>query len=228
VTMATTWRANGRLTLLQGAEFDINRGWRKDGGVAGVTVSSVALTGRYRVSRGVDVNLGYDDRVPVRTWETRSLPDSLFTEAGRIGWRAGVNLRTSGGLGLNLTGTLRDDNQTDATNTYWNARVYAPNWPAERLSLDASVRGFDGPYLSGWAPMLGASKSTQRGLRMRLESGYYEYTGSFNEETRSNTWVKAGLAQDFAARWTMSGDYRRDWGDDIAGNRWFLELSYGF
>ena len=46
------------------------------------------------------------------------------------------------------------------TSTSWNARAYAPNWPVQRLSLDASVRGFDGPYLSGWAPMLGGTVTT--------------------------------------------------------------------
>lgn len=228
VTMTTTWRADRRLSLLQAAEVDINRGWRKEGGVAGVTMSSVALTGRYRFGRGVDVNLGYDDRVPVRTWETRSLPDSLFTEAGRVGWRAGLNLRTSGGMGLNLSGTLRDDDQTRATNTSWNVRAYAPDWPAARVTLDASVRGFDGTYMSGWAPMLGVSKVTTGGLSLRLEGGYFGYNGKLSDQTRSNTWAKFGLAQDFAVHWSVGGDYRRDWGDDIAGNNWYLEMRYRF
>lgn len=227
-TMTTTWRTNRRLIFLQAAEFDFNRGWRKDAAGSSVDISSFALTGRYRFSRGVDLNLGYDDRVPVRTWETKSLPDSLFTEAGRVGWRAGLNLRSSGGLGLNLSGTLRDDNRTGETSTSWNARAYAANWPVNRLSLDASVRGFDGPYLSGWAPMLGGTKTTLGGLRIRLEGGYFEYSGSIGDQMRSNTWVKAGLYQDLSILWSVGGDYRRDWGDDIAGNRWFLELRYRF
>ena len=228
VTMTTTWRSGRRLSLLQAAEFDINRGWRKESAGSSLTVSSVALTGRYRVARGVDLNLGYDDRQPVQTWETRSLPDSLFTAAGRVGWRAGVDLRSSRGIGLNLSGTLRDDDRTSETSTSWNARVYAPNWPARGLSLDASVRGFEGPYLSGWAPRLGATRSTSGGLRLRLEGGYYEYSGSVGDDQRSNTWVRGGVARDITRHWSVGGDYRRDWGDDIAGNRWFLEARYRF
>ena len=228
VTMTTTWNTGRRLSLLQAAEFDINRGWRKDAADAGLTVSSLALTGRYRFSRRIDVNLGYDDRKPVRTWETKSLPDELFTNAGRIGWRAGVNLRSAAGLGLNLSGTLRDDDRTGDTSTSWNARFYAPNWPLKRLSLNASVRGFDGPYLSGWAPMLGATKTTAGGLRLRLEGGYYEYAGSMGDQQRSNTWFKLGAARDLSAHWSVSADYRNDWGDDIAGRRWFLELRHRF
>jgi hypothetical protein len=226
LTMTTTWNTGRRLSLLQAAEFDINRGWRKEAAGSGFDISSLTLTGRYRITRGVDVNLGYDDRVPVRTWETKSLPDSLFTEAGRIGWRAGVSLRASSGIGLNLSGTLRDDNRSGETSTSWNARAFAPNWPVRRLSLDASVRGFDGPYLSGWAPMIGATKTTAGGLRLRLEGGYYGYSGSFGDEQRSNTWVKAGVAQDLSASWSAGADYRHDWGDDIAGRRWFLELRH--
>ena len=228
VTMTTTWNSGRRLSLLQAAEFDFNRGWRKDAAGSSFEVSSLALTGRYRFTRGIDINLGYDDRVPVRTWETKSLPDNLFTEAGRVGWRAGMNLRSAGGIGLNLSGTLRDDNRTGETSTSWRTRAYAPNWPVRRLSLDASVRGFDGPYLSGWSPMLGATKTTTGGLRLRLEGGYYEYSGITGDEQRSNSWVKAGVSQELSSHWTVGADYRQDWGDDIAGRRWFLEMRHRF
>jgi hypothetical protein len=228
VTMTTIWNSGRRLSLLQAAEFDFNRGWRKEAAGSSVEVSSLTLTGRYRFTRGVDVNLGYDDRAPVRTWETKSLPDSLFTEAGRVGWRGGLNLRTSRGIGLNLSGTMRDDNRTGETSTSWSARAYAPNWPLDRLSLDASVRGFEGPYLTGWAPMLGVTNTTAAGLRLRLVGGYYGYSGSSGDEQRSNSWVKVGIAQDLSAGWTAGADYRHDWGDDIAGRRWFLELRHRF
>jgi hypothetical protein len=228
VTMTTLWNPVHRLSVLQAAELDINRGWRKDAAGSSLDISSLTLTGRYKFTRGIDVNLGYDDRVPVRTWETKSLPDSLFTEAGRIGWRAGVNFRTSSGIGLGLSGTMRDDNRTSETSTSWNARAYAPNWPVRRLSLDASVRGFDGPYLTGWAPMLGGTMTTAGQLRIRLEGGYYEYSGTIGDEQRSNSWVKAGVTQDFSTHWSIGADYRHDWGDDIAGQRWFLELLYRF
>jgi len=228
LTMTTTWNSGRRLSLLQAAEFDFNRGWRKEAAGSSFSVSSLALTGRYRFTRAIDINLGYDDRVPVRTWETKSLPDNLFTDAGRVGWRAGVNLRSARGVGLNISSTLRDDNRTGETSTSWSARAYAPNWPVRRLSLDASVRGFDGPYLSGWAPMLGATKTTTGGLRLRLEGGYYEYSGSVGDDQRSNSWVKAGAAQELSSHWTVSADYRQDWGDDIAGRRWFLEMRHRF
>ncbi len=228
VTMTTIWNPVRRLSVLQAAELDINRGWRKDAAGSSLDISSLALTGRYKIIRGVDVNLGYDDRVPVRTWETKSLPDSLFTEAGRIGWRAGMNLRTSSGIGLGLSGTMRDDNRTNETSTSWNVRAYAPNWPVRRLSLDASVRGFEGPYLTGWAPMLGGTVTTAGRTRIRLEGGYYGYSGTAGDEQRTNTWVKGGVTQDFSTHWSIGGDYRRDWGDDIAGQRWFLELRYRF
>ena len=90
------------------------------------------------------------------------------------------------------------------------------------------MRGFEGPYLSGWAPRLGATRSTSGGLRLRLEGGYYEYSGSVGDDQRSNTWVRGGVARDITRHWSVGGDYRRDWGDDIAGNRWFLEARYRF
>jgi len=228
VTMTTTWRGTRGLSLLQAAEVDFNRGWRKEAGARSVALSSVALTGRYQFNRQVTADLGYDNRDPVRTWETRSLPDSLFQNAGRTGWRAGLRLRPAGRLSVNLTGNLRNDNRTGANVTAWNARVNAPGMLAERVNLFAGLRGFDGPWLSGWAPSLGVSKSTRSGFRVRAEGGYYSYTGNIDDSTRDNTWAMLGLSKDLTTRLSASAEYRQDWGDDIDGQRWFLELRHRF
>ncbi len=228
VTMTTTWRGARGLSLLQAAEVDINRGWRKEVGANSVTLSSIALTGRYQFSRQITADLGYDNREPVRTWETRSLPDSLFQNAGRTGWRAGLRLRPARKLSVNLRGNLRNDDRTGENVTAWNVRVNAPGMLAERVTLFAGVRGFDGPWLSGWAPTLGMSKSTRSGFRVRAEGGYYSYTGSIDDSTRDNTWAMLGLSKELTDRLSVSADYRQDWGDDIDGQRWFLELRRRF
>ena len=39
----TTWRAGRRFSLLQGAEIDFNRGWRKDAAGESLTLTGLAL-----------------------------------------------------------------------------------------------------------------------------------------------------------------------------------------
>ena len=228
VTMTTTWRGTQGLSLLQAAEFDFNRGWRKDAGARAVVLSSLALSGRYQFNRQATVNLGFDNRDPVRTWETRSLPDSLFQDAGRKGWRAGLRLRPVGRMTVNLSGSLRKDDRSDENITSWNARVNAPGVLLDGLSVFGGVRAFDGPWLSGWAPSLGLAKTTGAGLQLRAEGGYYSYTGSINDSTRDNTWASLGVDKDLMSRLSAAVEYRQDWGDDIAGRRWFLELRRRF
>ncbi len=227
-TMTTTWRGTGGLSLLQAVEVDFNRGWRKDAGASTVELSSLALTGRYRLNRAVTMNLGYDDREPVRTWETRSLPDSLFQNAGRQGWRAGLRLRPGRRFSVNLSGSLRRDERTDENITSWNARLNAPGLLATGLTVFGGVRGFDGPWLSGWAPSMGVTKAARGGFHVRAEGGYYSYTGNIDNSTRDNTWASLGLDKDLTARVSAAVEYRQDWGDDIAGRRWFLELRHRF
>lgn len=228
VTMTTTWRGTRGLSLLQAAEVDFNRGWRRDAGARTVVLSSLALSGRYEFSRRVSADLGFDNREPVRTWETRSLPDSLFADAGRKGWRGGLRWRPSRHFSANFSGTLRKEDRGGGNITGWNLRVNAPGLLADRLTLFGGIRAFDGPWLSGWSPSVGASKYTRSGYRLRAEGGYYNYTGSIDDTSRDNTWLMLAVDKDLTSRLSAAVEYRQDWGDDIVGRRWFVELRHRF
>lgn len=228
LTMTTTWRSGRRFSLLQGAEVDINRGWREEAAGESITLTGLALTGRYMVVDGLDVNLGYDDRKPVRTWETADLPDELFRDAGRLGWRAGVRWRTWRRMSFNMAGSTRHDDRYDQDSDSWNVRLNIPEFPASRWTTYLTYRGFDGPYLSGSAPAGGMARSWPSGLRIHVDGGYYGYEGTYANDTRSNSWVEAGGSQDLGRHWSAAARYRRDWGDDIEGGRLFLELGVRF
>ncbi|MCP4290239.1 MAG: hypothetical protein GY780_00215 [bacterium] len=229
LVMTTTWSTVSGLSLLQSGELDINRKWRKDAeNVSSVELSSLALTGRYRYNRRFSFNLGYDDRQPVRTWETQSLPDSLFKDAGRRGWRGGISIKLNQGRSFNLRGSLRSDERTGTDTKSWNGRIYWPNFLKSGFNTDASLRGFTGPWLTGFSPVLGLGKSTRSGLNFRLEGGHYSYNGQLHNEQRSNNWLKILISKNLQQHWSLTADYRQDWGDDVHGQRWFLEMRYRF
>jgi hypothetical protein len=224
VAMTTTLRA-GDVNVVQSAELDVNRGWRREAAGHGMGLSSLALTGRWQASGRVALNLGYDDREPVRTWETRDLPDSLFTDAGRRGLSAGANLRGGGGRSCDLRGSVRRDDRTGDDVVSGSARVVLPALPAVGFDLDVALRAFDGPQLAGWSPTLGLTCRARRGLDVRAETGHQSYTSApaYGSEDRSNGWVRLSGQQNLASGWSLGAEYRRDWGDDIKGDRWLLE-----
>lgn len=180
------------------------------------------------MTRQVAVNLGYDDRQPVRTYESRTLPDSLFTDAGRTGWRAGLTWRGGSGRNLSLWGSLRDQEKTGDRTTSWNGTVFVPRLTGAALDVRVSVRGFDGPHLSGWSPTINLARRTSSGVRLSAEGGYYLYDDAGDLPDRSNTWLALGGSADLNRHWSTYLEYRRDWGDDMAGNRLFLELRRRF
>jgi hypothetical protein len=224
VTMTSHWRQGARISLMQAAELDVNRKWRKTAGTGTVEMTSLALTGRYRLIRAVTVNAGYDDRSPIRTWESRSLPDSLFDNAGRTGWRAGAVWTGSQGKRASLRGSLRDRAKDADRTASWNGRVFLPTLTPAAVDLNLAVRGFDGPYLSGWSPTLGVGRALPRGARIGLESGYSVYSDNGTLADRDRTWLEISGSAEVGDRWSIFAEYRRDWGDDIAGNRLFLEM----
>lgn len=228
LTVTTTWRDGKRLSLLQAAEVDLNRDWRLSDTHRSLELTSLALTGRYQVTRVLAVDLGFDDRDPVRTWESRSLPDSLFTDAGRQGWRGGFNLHGRGGRSLFFSASTRDKTGGGQQTTSWQGRVYWPRLSALGLDVQAAYRSFAGPYLSGWSPTLGLSKGMGSGLRLGVEGGHYAYSDVGGLPARDNTWVMVNGSRPLGGDWSASAEFRNDWGDDIAGRRWFLELRRRF
>jgi len=228
VSVVTSWRDGARVSLLQAAEIDLNRGWRREVAAGRVALTSLALTGRYQLVPSVAVTLGYDGREPVRTWEMRSLPDRLFTDAGRNGWRAGAGWRGQGGLAWDVSGGLRSEQGTNDNVTSWQTMMRVPVRTLRLADVTVSARGFNGPWMSGWSPSVRAWRTMFKGTRWTLEAGRFSYTDKLGDTTRDNTWVEIGLSRELAAGWDVTGSYRRDWGNDITGGRLFLELSRRF
>ncbi len=228
MTWTTSLRQGSQWSLTQAGEVDLNRGWRKDiPGRSSLSLTSLALTGGVKVFKRMRLDLGFDDRELVRTWESRSLPDSLFQDSGRRGWRVGATLRNQRGGMLRLSGSIRsDDNQTGNISS-WTGRYIQPRLWGHGLSLNLSLRGFDGPYLKGWAPQGGLSTTKGR-QRFSLDTGGYFYQGIGDSGDRRNTWAKLRYSHDLAAGWSSTAEFKHDWGDDIAGNRWWLELRHRF
>ncbi len=211
IAMTTTWRGGPGLSLLQAAEIDFNRGWKADTGADAVRLTSFALMGRWEADRRLAFSAGYDDREPVRTWESRELPDSLFQDAGRRGLRGGVELRGGAGRRLNLDASVRTPENGGVDTKSWSARLWLP--AVSGLDLDLSVRGFTGPILGGLAPTVGVSHRTGSGWYLRGTAGLYSYSDQVGDDDRTSTWLSAAVEKDLDRNWSAAAELRGDWGD---------------
>ena len=221
-----TWRDGARWSLLESTEFDLYRGWRRADGGRSLALTGGALTGRCQVTRALALTAGYDGREPVRTWETRTLPDSLFTDAARTGWRAGASLRGAGGFGLDASGGVRHGKGSGEDVSSWQVLARAPGRALGGFDLTLTARGFDGPWLSGWSPGLRLSRG--RTTRWWLDAGRFSYDGKLAGQTRDNTWGELGLSREMGGGWDATASYRLDRGDDVTGRRLFAELARRF
>lgn len=229
LVLASTWSHASGLVLTQSGELDYRRGWRRDAGDgSAVALSGLALTARYRMGSRLTMDLGYDDREPIRTWENRELPDSLFVDAGRRGLRAGLSSRLGGGQVLGVRGSVRSDERTGEDTKSWNASLRWPQFPAAGFRTYLAVRGFSGPWLDGLAPTLAVDRSSRGGWDYGVSGGLVEYSGRVNREDVSSTWAQIRLGRDLTRRLSMAAEYRQDWGGGLAGRRWFLELRRRF
>jgi hypothetical protein len=228
LALTTTWHGGGSLSLLQAAEVDLNRGWRHDAGESSLDLSSFALGGRWRAQRWFALRAGWDDRRPVRTWETRDRPDSLFQDAGRQGLNAGLELRGDRGRRLYLDVGTRSPAGGGADSRSWSVRGRLPRWPVADLDLDLAVRGFDGPYLAGLAPSANLAWRGSERWYVRAAGGFTSYEDQTGDDARDATWLSAAVEHRFDRWWSAQAELRGDWGEARRGRSLLLELRRRF
>lgn len=221
-----TWSEGRRWRILHAAEVDLERGWKSASGGTKLRLTSIALTGRYRFSQRLSAELGYDDREPVRLWETRALPDSLFTDAGRSQWHARLRGEERG-IYWSAGGGVRAPADGSAKTWSWNGRAQLP-WRRQAMRFEVSARGFDGDWLSGWSPALGVERDFGDALRLEARTGTYRYTDSRGLPSRDSNWFEFAADRRFGRDWSLRGEWRNDWGSDVSGRRLFLEIARRF
>ena len=124
-------------------------------------------------------------------------------------------------------GVRREDGSGEETKS-WAVSVRLSERLLRYVRLSARMRGFDGPWLSGTSPSLRLDHRVCHALRLHLEGGYFAYEGQATGTTRDNTWAQMGAGVDLAAGWDAQANLRRDWGDDMAGYRLYLDLAHRF
>ena len=222
LALSGTWQRD-RLSLTHAAQLDLNRGWRRDADDHALILGNVMISGRWRPDDRLRLSLTLDDREPVRSWSNRSLPDSLFEDAGRRGLRAGVAWR-AGRASVSANGGLRRNDRYDDPTASYRISASHRDWPASGLAVGASIHGYDGPTSRGVSPSLRLTQGDRAGGTTRLALGSRTYELTAFDRRSTGRWLSVAHDRSLGRAWSASLEARWDGGDDTAGSRFFFEL----
>ncbi len=217
----------GAFRLHQSAELEVNRGWRyaTEGRRFALSNSVTSLSARF--TPNLSASLSHDRRELYRTWTNRSLPDSLFRDAERMGLR--LRTRWTGGAGWSLSadGGVRGGAGRDGDTWSWGFGVGRAGILGAGNHLTLDLRGFDGPRVSGLTPSLRLDHALRDGLDLQFAAGLYNYdlTGA---ATRNSHWARIGARKVLNRAWLAGLEYERDGGDDLQADRLRADLSLRF
>jgi hypothetical protein len=214
--------------IYESAELNLYRGWLKDAQGSSLELSSLQLNSSYAISRALAFTLGYDNRTNYYTYESRSVPDSLFDNAMRQGWRGSVNVRISSkasaeaGAGLRTTeGDMKD------TRSGW-LRLGVVDLFSSSIGITALVRTFNSPYSDGYQPSLQVSRSLIWNVRGAVEAGSNNYKLKQSDEKIEQQWLRLMLEAALGSSLYVTVDAEAARGSNRDANIATLGLGYRF
>ncbi|MCK6619379.1 MAG: hypothetical protein HUU32_15065 [Calditrichaceae bacterium] len=216
------------LNFFQSAEVDINRDWRKEKTGESVALTSLYLSGRYRVSSGLTLGAIFDNRKNYWTYEIQTLADSLFDDALRTGLRGNISLRLPGSSYLYANAGVRKRQSDPEATRSFSAGFNNSNLLWRGFFLQLSAAGFNGPVTDGYNGSAQIGQNFSAGHRLAVEYGAYAYTIANPDESRTNRWARAYVDVMLLRRVFVSGQYEYAWGQDLDGQRILAEIGYRF
>jgi hypothetical protein len=195
-----------RLSLYESTEINIYRDWLKDKESASMALAGSQVNARYSPARLIAFSLGYDNRRNFYTYDARSVPDSLFDDALREGWRGSVDFRFTRQISSELGGSLRttEGRSVNATSSW--LRVNMSDVLNSAVSVTALARAYSTEYSDGVQPSLTVSKSLFRVLSTSLQFGANSYTLSSTDTKINQNWSRLALDLSLGRRYYASLD----------------------
>lgn len=214
------------LTLLQ--EIDIYRGWREnvEGDQYGFT--STFASARWRVTKAVDLDAGYDNRRNVLLYDDYLSPETAFDAAYREGVWGGASWNVA--ERYRFGATVRNSSGGSAG----DAASYTLTASANRLSpanLNLRIRTtrYDNERSDGWMFTTGAGWSPDARWSLDLYGGFRgDYGKSVSSPDVTTSWFGAEVDVSLVQGWylNLSGENSSSGAD--AYNQVYTSLSWRF
>jgi len=174
------------------------------------------------------MGLSYDNRKNYFTYEMRSLADSLFNTAFRQGLRSNVAVTLPGNYRISANFGLRHRQYEKQYVYSYGLSVSKYHFLQRGVSILGRFSGFSNTFTQGYNPSLRLGKIFGRGHALYFSYGNYWYRLNSIDTTRINQWLRLNGQLELPARMFLSAQYEYDWGDDVLGHRYLVELGYRF
>lgn len=216
-----------QIFLTQYLELDFNRDWRRQLGAGSVTLNNAYFSASYFPGSRFSCGLSYDARRPLRTWETRTLADSLFDQSLRQGWRANVAYQPNGLLRFALDGGWQGQKETrDVYSAGVSAQV--SNLWRSGVSVSTRFSYFGNGSSAGYYPALDVARSFGGFVYATVGAGTYLYRMESAGVAQANPWERVRLDFNLARRFYLSSTVENFHGDTMRFARGFADLGWRF
>jgi hypothetical protein len=220
--------ASNRLSLILQQQIDVYRGWRQDAEDQSSSITSTFTTARYRATRNLDVDIGYDNRRDVRVYRDYIDPEVAFDDSYREGVWGGAALRFA--ERYRVGATVRSNGGGSAG----DATSYTLTASASRVSpahLDLRLRStrYDNERSDGW--MLAFSTGWIPGPRwtLNLNAGLRDDQGkTIATPDVSTSWIGADLDVGLSDGWYFSVSGEHNGSGDDAYDQVYTGISWRF
>ncbi len=229
-TLQSRYNSSRRWSFYQRAEFDLNRGWRKEVSGSSSQLSNFAVTTTARIAKYGRFSISYDRFEQYRTEETRELPEEVFNDLLRQGFRTSLQIGSPRGINATLSAGLRtQEGDSDDTLSYGVALRHA-DVASRGLSLGLNYLGFSNEFGDGYVATLRASQRVRGGHQVSLPVGArLSRNIVFDElQNRSSQWARLGAWFELPRSLFANAEYEVIQGEDEAGQRASFGLGYRF
>jgi hypothetical protein len=215
-----------RISFHQSAEISINRDWREEAEGATFSLTNFLVNATYSPSNLISFDFGFNNRKLAHTFETRDTPDSLFDDALRQGFRAGLHIKLPKRLRVRLRAGLRIREGEETDTRTMVAGLSQRDILSTGITGSLQLNAFDNRYSTGIQISLAASRYVFRVVYLQLELGQSSYEFDASQDAINYRWINLGasgyLSRHFYTSWY--GEIYR--GDSMDTNRIWLEIGY--
>lgn len=212
--------------VTQYLEIDLNRAWRRAASASALTMSNAYFNTSYYPSALLSFGLSYDARRLLRTWETRTLADSLFDQNLRQGWRANIAVQPTTMTRFAIDGGWQG--QKNSPEVYSAGISASATNFVYGLSLNVRLSYFGNSLSSGYYPSLDLSRSFFGVVYATLGGGAYVYRVGNGMPSQTNPWERIRLDFNLARRFYLSSTFENYHGDTMRFVRGFADLGWRF
>ncbi len=220
--------SGSRWSFYQRADIDVNTDWRREVAGDDYQVSNLLTTLNYRFTDSLRLGFSYDHRRRFREFENRDTPEEIFDDRLREGLRLNAQIGDPRGWRLTSSVGIRREEDTDEDFYTGTGSIFHTNIAGKNLLLGLDFSGFSGDTSDGYRVSLRSRKYFDGGHDVGLTVGTSITTNMISglPVDNENQWIRLNGTARLPKRFFLLAEIEVTDGDDLAGERFILQLGY--